>query len=98
MKDSKTNFAPVKWKFRLTPNDLDFAGAIESEDGDSIADVYSKRHLPLIAAAPEMYEALKKLLVEFEYQNDFKSCNHIEAYQNALQALAKARGENTNQP
>ena len=56
--------------------------------------------VPLIAAAPEMYEALECIETAIGYAKEM-SANYVLEKQDVdliLSALAKARGENTNQP
>lgn len=48
----------MKFTYRLTKNDPDFAGSIEMQDGKPVAEVYSTRYLLMLSKAPEMVDAL----------------------------------------
>jgi hypothetical protein len=58
--------------------------------GDGIKHAERKANANLIAAAPELYEALKILTEYMEFRDDGKGFVSV-----ALAALAKARGEPT---
>lgn len=89
------------WKFRLTPNDPDFSGSVETDNLNSkpICEVYSERHGHLLAAAPEMYEVLKKIrdIADLSTSLEMAVYGLIDICDEIDQALAKARGE-VNQP
>ncbi len=50
----------MKFTYRLTKNDPDFAGSIEMQDGKPVAEVYSARYILMLSKAPEMIEALSE--------------------------------------
>ena len=50
----------MKFTYRLTPNDPDFSGSIEMQDGKPVAEVYSARYILMLSKAPEMVEALQE--------------------------------------
>ena len=50
----------MKFTYRLTENDPDFAGSIEMQDGKPVAEVYSARYILMLSKAPEMIEALSE--------------------------------------
>jgi len=87
---AETRWTPGPWH---ADREFDICG----EDGHVIADCFGKpANARLMAAAPELYEALAKLVPRFE-----RACAHAgsdeefiaEATATARAALAKARGD-----
>lgn len=64
----------MKFTYRLTPNDTDFAGSIEMQDGKPVAEVYSAKHLQLLSLAPKMRNTLQeaqKIIKAFNMHHTF---------------------------
>jgi len=59
----------MKFTYRLTKNDPDFAGSIETQDGKPVAEVYSTRYLLMLSKAPEMVNALSEARKVIEAYN-----------------------------
>lgn len=80
---------PGPWKVHKKPVRIGFAEyeIHYSDDGECVADVvYEEGDAHLIAAAPDMYKALKDMLAAFgNTEND--------AIEKGRKALTKARGE-----
>ena len=96
-----TKFTPGPWRHSPAQKGTIFGNEVRSKDGL----VCQMQHHPsrqgqavvdshLIAAAPEMYEAI--VLAEGIILANFDpSDKHYEAYDAIVKALAKARGETT---
>ncbi len=86
---SETKWTPGKWVAIPDPNACAFddycVGVAGGERVDEIA-VCSERNARLIAAAPELYEALKMV-------SDSGVALHEDIERAMLAALAKAKGE-----
>lgn len=98
---SETKFTPGPWdKFDLIIGRMidnrhrytSIASIYESEPG---YDGEDKANANLIAAAPDLYESLMSLLIEYDKLKlaEDEPESMISAHRNAKQALAKARGE-----
>lgn len=93
---SEKRWAKGPWSFDGTGPHAVFGCEIESVDDDCIAgtwhgkDDVARANANLIAAAPELYDALEDIVNEL-------SCDLPDSLQpeflNALKAMAKARGE-----
>jgi hypothetical protein len=87
----KTNFTPGPWAFRegSTPH---FQGLVYSEEtGTDICVTYHDEgghNAALIAAAPDMLEALQKALEQIESGEGVEACRIIEAIQKATEPCA----------
>jgi hypothetical protein len=68
---------------------VDFQGKAKRGQGYAAPDPEGMANARLIAAAPEMYEALKRCVVELEFHADGHSLAEIEI---ANAAIAKAEG------
>lgn len=66
---------------------------IEENTGDNIAVAYRKEDAPLIAAAPELLEALQLLTDGIGRQDEFKSYSIEDGLAKARIAIAKVEGE-----
>jgi hypothetical protein len=99
---AETKFTPGPWNTVhgvYTPEDNYFSMIAASEGG--VASVWNKEDAYLIAAAPELYEALEGAIGALEYSvdcaRDDGDNSDIDFAQSkldaALNALAKARGE-----
>jgi hypothetical protein len=84
-----TKHTPAPWLVHATPNDPDITHEIAN-----VCCIYvgedSHANARLIAAAPELLEALKGLIAPFNGQMQDK-----DAYKKANAALKKAEGETT---
>lgn len=84
---NETKFTPGPWK-------QDYPNSIISLDGKQIAITYnSSCDARLIAAAPDIFDALTKWCADYEAfrRNEFSDQNAIEAiYKEAKAAIAKA--------
>lgn len=86
---SAAKFTPGPWTIRETPESdyTDFAIHI----GPDYIGVYKESDAHLIAAAPELYEALETLIADcLSYSAWERPCHAIDI---AEHALKKARGE-----
>lgn len=101
---SNTKFTPGPWVYKQyqkgvwgvgDPNTNDQIAKLEwNKEYDSEAGA----NAALIAAAPELYEALGNLLLEYSAISDSGNANHKNEIAAANRVLAKARGENTIDP
>lgn len=66
---------------------------IEEESGRNIAVAYDKKDAPLIAAAPELLEALAQLLDRLEYHGSIDLIREEGPIEDARNAVNKAKGE-----
>ena len=97
MSDSK--FTPWITKFLIDDNYF----RIEDENGDHVCTVDTSptsfetdnNHAYLIAAAPDMYKALQEMCDMWTTVCDAQGWEpeHVVQYENAVNSLAKARGE-----
>ena len=72
------------------PKSSNHQGTIVSEgDGRTVAVAYDKADAPLLAAAPDLFEALRDLHAACEFWED----QNDSVLRNAVEAIAKARGE-----
>ena len=94
-------FTPGPWYLEFDNCDeegfleeAEFTGAIVGADGEGVLQVYSKANAHLIAAAPEMYEALE-LIYGRLLMSDRDGGSRITAEDGEMAELAlkKARGE-----
>lgn len=65
---------------------------IDEETGANIAVTYDVKHAALVAAAPEMLEALKGMLRLHDENGRFEPFHHKEPLRKAREAIAKAIG------
>jgi len=91
---SETKFTPGPWRFEVD-GDTNYAKIFCSSnphDGDNLRGYCGKHNAHLIAAAPELYEALQRLITSgldpYTHNMIMSDPSH---YVNL--ALAKARGE-----
>ena len=101
---SKTKFTPGPWKnyapiikgekdetYRTIEAGAGYFGIKDSEDhGFQITGYISKKNADLMTAAPDLYEALEKMVECFSVVSN---TDQVNAYNEAKAALAKARGE-----
>lgn len=97
---TETKHTPEPWDSHIADNAEVFHIAIEAED-ERIADVYTEANARLIAAAPELLEALKALTLLIRNMNDLYSGNKAGlwllgsgAFGDAEAAIRKAEGVN----
>lgn len=84
---TETKFKSTPWK--VYQNDFTTAWISNSEDVTvALAFKDSVEHAHLIAAAPELYEALDDLIIWFWSEH-----GDSDRLQDGIKALAKARGE-----
>jgi dissimilatory sulfite reductase (desulfoviridin) alpha/beta subunit len=92
---SKTSWAPGSWKYSETHNDIvSMANCkiicdVVSDYGSCNVQMVVKQNAHLIAAAPDLYDALENLLRVSKGKQGTKP----EAQKLAREALAKARGD-----
>jgi hypothetical protein len=81
-----------KWK-SWENGDNEFG--VEDENGDSICTVEHKEDVPLIAAAPELLEVLKELVIAFDGETDCTELLDMIGGKNSpvRKAIAKAEGK-----
>ena len=88
---TEPKFTPATWIYEGNTQDGDFC-IYQEGTCDEVLDIHTgtvrMRNLPLILAAPDLYEAL----VEMEAFGTRQGWEHV-AINKARQALAKARGE-----
>ena len=91
-----SKYTPGKWEVRYKPHwsDLDYWiwGMDKKTGGMRIADVVNRANARLIAAAPELLEALKKMLQSDAVTSDWVK-GEGSIYDDAEQAIAKAEEE-----
>lgn len=95
----ETNNADAKIRRYLVEQGLIFP-LTDDEIEFTLQQMEKEKTVLLIAAAPEMYEALECIETAIGYAKEM-SANYVLEKQDVdliLSALAKARGENTNQP
>jgi phage-related baseplate assembly protein len=80
---------PGPWDFHIADNAEPFHIAIEAND-ERIADVYGKANARLIAAAPDMLEALRVLLAMYDEGRLLSAISHQVNF--ARVAITKAEG------
>jgi len=89
-------WTPGPWRF-VPHHEVDVgtpAGMIYNAHGGSVCRVYSEvRHAHLIAAAPDLYAALRDLVAWCHAQGSDISGSVLQSLLSGERALAKARGE-----
>lgn len=89
---SETKFTPAPWVLEPTPSGL----AVEVFSGDDFICRTRIKDGALIAAAPDLYAALERVLSEMQEmaaRSDLISDDEALAMNEARAALARARGE-----
>lgn len=91
---SETKWTPGKWVAVPDPNAFaidDYCVGVEG--GDKIDEIATcgERNARLIAASPELYEALANVVAEYDEEDNGRSLRW--AVDSARDVLAKARGE-----
>jgi len=94
---SETKFTPGPWEWDGDVWDYDYAEEapwLIGKDNQIIIkgeiDCANKANAHLIAAAPDLYEAIKELLYALQDDDNWRTSG---VYEDAENALAKARGE-----
>ena len=94
---SNRKFTPGPWKVGLHYNEIidvdsvGWSGMIQASENDSLFPNQGKANANLIAAAPELFEALQKMIERLEDRSEYDKC--VQLYYEARKAIKKALGE-----
>ena len=98
---SNTKFTPGPWSYKQYEKGVWGVGDKNTDDQIAVLqwhrafDAEAGANAALIATAPELYEALESLLLEYSAISDTGNANHKNEIAAASAVLAKARGETT---
>ena len=82
----------TKGEWEIEKKEHGFLGVTTTETG-ICSQIATEANAHLIAAAPDMYEALRELAKAYDVELPLTDCDHPRYWVKAIQALAKAEGK-----